>query len=86
MKDMDIVEMNEALHPGPGLRPGNGCGLDKTNLNGSGISIGHPVGCTGARDHLQPGHAAAEKKRAPRSRHAVLSAADRGWPIVLERV
>ena len=23
--------------------------LDKCNLNGSGISIGHPIGCTGAR-------------------------------------
>ncbi len=23
--------------------------MDKTNVNGSGISIGHPIGCTGAR-------------------------------------
>ncbi len=23
--------------------------LNKCNLNGSGISIGHPIGCTGAR-------------------------------------
>jgi acetyl-CoA C-acetyltransferase len=26
-----------------------GCDLDKTNVCGSGISLGHPVGCTGAR-------------------------------------
>ena len=25
------------------------CDLDKTNPLGSGISIGHPIGCTGAR-------------------------------------
>ena len=23
--------------------------LEKTNVNGSGISLGHPIGCTGAR-------------------------------------
>jgi acetyl-CoA C-acetyltransferase len=23
--------------------------LEKTNLHGSGISLGHPIGCTGAR-------------------------------------
>jgi len=26
-----------------------GISLDNCNLNGSGISIGHPIGCTGAR-------------------------------------
>ena len=26
-----------------------GMDIDKTNLLGSGISIGHPIGCTGAR-------------------------------------
>ena len=25
------------------------CDLEKTNVLGSGISIGHPIGCTGAR-------------------------------------
>jgi acetyl-CoA C-acetyltransferase len=25
------------------------CDIEKTNLLGSGISIGHPVGCSGAR-------------------------------------
>ena len=25
------------------------CGPEKTNVMGSGISIGHPIGCTGAR-------------------------------------
>jgi acetyl-CoA C-acetyltransferase len=26
-----------------------GCDLEKTNRLGSGISLGHPIGCTGAR-------------------------------------
>ena len=25
------------------------CDMEKTNVLGSGISIGHPIGCTGAR-------------------------------------
>ncbi|MDO8723525.1 MAG: acetyl-CoA C-acetyltransferase, partial [Syntrophales bacterium] len=50
MKDMDIVELNEAF-----ASQAIAClreleiDLDKCNLNGSGISIGHPVGATGAR-------------------------------------
>ncbi|MDA8125875.1 MAG: acetyl-CoA C-acetyltransferase [Deltaproteobacteria bacterium] len=50
MKDIDLVELNEAF-----ACQAIACmreleiGWDKCNLNGSGISIGHPVGCTGAR-------------------------------------
>jgi len=50
MKDIDLVELNEAF-----ACQAIGCireldvDLDKCNLNGSGISIGHPIGCTGAR-------------------------------------
>lgn len=50
MKDMEYIELNEAF-----ASQAIACmreldiDLDKCNLNGSGISIGHPVGCTGAR-------------------------------------
>jgi acetyl-CoA C-acetyltransferase len=50
INDIDLVELNEAF-----ACQAIACmrelkiGLDKCNLNGSGISIGHPVGCTGAR-------------------------------------
>jgi len=50
MKDMDYIELNEAF-----ASQALACikeleiDLDKCNLNGSGISIGHPIGCTGAR-------------------------------------
>ncbi len=50
MKDIDLVELNEAF-----AVQALGCikeldvDLNKCNINGSGISIGHPIGCTGAR-------------------------------------
>jgi acetyl-CoA C-acetyltransferase len=50
IEDFDIVELNEAF-----AVQALACikelklDLEKTNLNGSGISIGHPIGCTGAR-------------------------------------
>ena len=50
INDIDLIELNEAF-----AVQAIACmrelkiSLDKCNLNGSGISIGHPVGCTGAR-------------------------------------
>jgi len=50
MQDVDVTELNEAF-----ASQALACirelemDQDKTNLNGSGISIGHPIGCTGAR-------------------------------------
>jgi acetyl-CoA C-acetyltransferase len=51
LQDVDLFELNEAFaavlggafHDLPGLA------VEKTNQWGSGISLGHPVGCTGAR-------------------------------------
>ncbi len=50
MKDIDVVELNEAFacQAIACLRELD-INLDKCNLQGSGISIGHPVGATGAR-------------------------------------
>jgi acetyl-CoA C-acetyltransferase len=52
-KDMDLIELNEAFAAqvlavtvGWSLQPGD---FDRVNVNGSGISLGHPVGATGAR-------------------------------------
>jgi acetyl-CoA C-acetyltransferase len=49
--DMDLVELNEAFAVQV-LAVLQGWGwkdLDKLNVNGSGISLGHPIGATGAR-------------------------------------
>jgi len=50
MKDIDLVELNEAF-----AVQALACvkeleiPTDKLNVNGGGVSIGHPIGCTGAR-------------------------------------
>ncbi|HPC04671.1 MAG TPA: acetyl-CoA C-acetyltransferase [Syntrophales bacterium] len=50
IKDFDLFELNEAFAvQALGCVKELGIPLDKCNLNGSGISIGHPIGCTGAR-------------------------------------
>jgi acetyl-CoA C-acetyltransferase len=52
--DMDLIELNEAFAVQV-LSVLQGWGLkldeidDKFNVNGSGISLGHPIGATGAR-------------------------------------
>jgi acetyl-CoA C-acetyltransferase len=49
-KDFDVIELNEAF-----AAQALGCmkelawDFDHINLHGSGISMGHPIGCTGAR-------------------------------------
>jgi acetyl-CoA C-acetyltransferase len=53
LKDIDLIELNEAFAAqalavtrGWGLEPGD---FERLNVNGSGISLGHPVGATGGR-------------------------------------
>ncbi|MBM7808509.1 acetyl-CoA C-acetyltransferase [Geodermatophilus bullaregiensis] len=53
LKDVDLIELNEAFASQVlavtrewGLTPGD---FDRMNVNGSGISLGHPVGATGGR-------------------------------------
>ncbi|QFG23433.1 acetyl-CoA C-acetyltransferase [Actinomadura sp. WMMB 499] len=53
LDDMDLIELNEAFAAQVlavarewGLKDGD---WDRVNVNGSGISLGHPVGATGAR-------------------------------------
>ena len=50
VEDLDIVELNEAF-AAQAIACVRELGFDweKTNPNGSGISLGHPIGCTGAR-------------------------------------
>jgi len=50
LKDVDLVELNEAFASQTiGVVRELGLDLDKTNPHGGGISLGHPIGCTGAR-------------------------------------
>jgi acetyl-CoA C-acetyltransferase len=50
MKDIDLVELNEAFSVQALVCMKElGVSGDKCNLQGGGVSIGHPIGCTGAR-------------------------------------
>lgn len=53
LKDLDLIELNEAFAAqvlactkSLGFEDGD---YERLNVNGSGISLGHPVGCTGVR-------------------------------------
>lgn len=48
--DFDAIELNEAfaVQAIASMRE-LGCDIEKTNVYGSGISLGHPIGCTGTR-------------------------------------
>ena len=53
LKDMDLIELNEAF-AAQALAVTKAWGFvesdfDRFNVNGSGISLGHPVGATGVR-------------------------------------
>jgi acetyl-CoA C-acetyltransferase len=50
LKDIDYIELNEAFASQSisCIRELN-IDMSKTNLHGGGISLGHPIGCTGAR-------------------------------------
>ncbi len=50
IKDLDIIELNEAFaSQAIACMKELGLSTDNTNVRGSGISLGHPIGCTGAR-------------------------------------
>ena len=50
LKDIDLVELNEAFaSQAIGVVRELDIDLDKMNPRGGGISLGHPIGCTGAR-------------------------------------
>jgi acetyl-CoA C-acetyltransferase len=50
LDDLDLIELNEAFaSQAIACIRELGMSLDTTNIYGSGISLGHPIGCTGAR-------------------------------------
>ena len=50
LEDIELIELNEAFaSQAIGVIRELGLDVEKTNPLGSGISLGHPIGCTGAR-------------------------------------
>lgn len=86
MKDIDLVELNEAFAV-QALACIKELEIDvgKCNVNGGGVSIGHPIGCTGAR--ITYGLAMELKKRNLRRGLATLCiGGGQGISIVLESI
>lgn len=85
LKDIDVIELNEAF-----ASQSMGCikeldvDMSKTNLHGGGISLGHPIGCSGARIIVTLAH---EMKR--RNLHLGLATlcigGGQGMAIIIER-
>jgi acetyl-CoA C-acetyltransferase len=50
IKDLDVIELNEAFaSQAIACMRELGLSTDNTNVRGSGVSLGHPIGCTGSR-------------------------------------
>jgi len=50
LDDIDLIELNEAFaSQSIGVIRELGIDMARTNVHGGGISLGHPIGCTGAR-------------------------------------
>ena len=57
MDDIDLIELNEAFAPQAlAVIAQAGIDIDKTNVNGGAIALGHPLGCTGAKLSIQLMH------------------------------
>ncbi|MCK5797828.1 MAG: thiolase family protein [Deltaproteobacteria bacterium] len=63
--DIDFFEINEAFAAvlGGAYKDIEGLKVDRCNLWGSGISLGHPVGCTGARQVVDMIHQLARRDK-----------------------
>ncbi len=63
LDDVDLIELNEAFaSQAIACMRDLGLSLDRTNIYGSGISLGHPIGCTGARVTVTLLHAMKRRK------------------------
>ena len=83
--DLDIIELNEAFaSQAIACIRELGLSLDITNIYGSGISLGHPIGCTGARIVVTLIHAM-KRRKAKYGLVALCIGGGQGMAMVLER-
>lgn len=86
MKDMDLIELNEAF-ASQALACVRELGIDmeKCNLNGGGVSLGHPIGCSGARITYTLAMQM-KKKNLKRGMASLCIGGGQGMSVVLERM
>ena len=57
MEEIDLIELNEAFaSQSLAVIDQAGIDMEKTNVNGGAIALGHPLGCTGAKLSIQLMH------------------------------
>lgn len=86
INDIDVTELNEAFAAqAVACVRELGLSWNKTNIHGSGISLGHPIGCTGARLMVTIMHEMARSNR----RHGLVTmciGGGQGMAMIVERV
>ena len=86
MEDFGCIELNEAFAvQALACMRELKCDVEKTNVHGSGISIGHPIGCTGARILLSLVNEINRKEHAL-GLASLCIGGGQGMAVVLERV
>ena len=64
LEEIDLFEINEAFAMVPlAFAQALNVGLDKINVNGGAVSLGHPIGCSGTRIVVTLVHALKERKK-----------------------
>jgi acetyl-CoA C-acetyltransferase len=85
IKDIDLVELNEAFaSQSIACVRELGIDMEKCNLNGGGVSIGHPIGCSGARITYTLAMQM-KKKNLKRGLASLCIGGGQGMSIVIER-
>ncbi|MGB3210990.1 MAG: acetyl-CoA C-acetyltransferase [Desulforhopalus sp.] len=86
ISDIDMIELNEAFAAQAiGCIRELGIPLDLPNQVGSGISIGHPIGCTGARQVVTGMHLM-QRQDAQRGLFSMCIGGGMGMAMIAERV
>ena len=86
LSDMELFEINEAFAaPSVAVERELGLNRDIVNVNGSGISLGHPIGDTGCRIVVSLIHEM-EKRNLNRGLATLCGGGGAGQAIILERV
>ena len=85
LDDIELIEINEAFAAQYlACERELGWNRDIVNVNGSGISLGHPVGCTGARLVVTLLHEM-EKRNLHRGLATLCAGGGQGFAVIIER-
>jgi acetyl-CoA C-acetyltransferase len=86
VEDMDLIELNEAFAcQAIACMRELGMNTENTNVYGSGISLGHPIGCTGARVTVTLAHEM-QRRKARYGLATMCIGGGQGMAAIFERV